>query len=197
MSRTLMLLFVSLLVGGASQETVKYSGPNCLGPFCIDHDVSVRVLFKRLGEPAPRASSFSPYCYKAEYGNTFAYFDTMGPDSKVAGALFLSDFPNCVHLVVQTTHDDLHAWKTPEGIGLGSSQADLAKAYGSKCSHEGIVAGDSRILKFMIRGYREGDRTPRIGDKTISYNGALDDLRTAEFCIRDGRVTCIFLSHNE
>lgn len=197
MFRAIMLLFASLLAGGASQEAVKYSGPNCLGPFCIDHDVSVPVMFKRLGEPAPRVSSFSPYCYKAEDGKTFTYFDTLGPDSKVAGTLFLSDFPNCVHIAVRTTHDDLRGWKTPEGIGLGSSQADVVKAYGSNFSGGRIVAGDSRVLKFMIRGYREEDRTTRIGDKTVSYNGASDDLRTAEFCIRDGRVSCIFLSHNE
>jgi hypothetical protein len=197
MSRAMMLFLAVLLAGGVSQENVKYSGPNCLGPFCINHDVSVRTVFKHLGAPISRASKFSPYCYKAEDGKAFAYFDTMGPDSGVAGALFLSDFPNCVRIAVQITHDDLRRWKTPEGIGLGSSQEDVIKVYGSTFSQEKVVAGDSRILKFMIRGYRQGDPSRRIGDKTVSYNGAPDDLRTAEFCIRDGKVSCIFMSHNE
>jgi hypothetical protein len=196
MPRTIIFLALTLWMGSlASGQT--YTGPKCLGPFCIDRAVPARTLFEQLGSPSARLSEFSPYCYQAQDRKAFLYIDTFDSDSDKAAGILLGDFPNCVHMPVQTTHDDLHAWKTRERIGLGSLETDVIKAYGSQFSKEEVVLGDDRLVKFMIRGHRQGDKPLRVGDRTISYSGARDDLRTVEFCIRDGKVSCIFLSQNE
>jgi hypothetical protein len=175
----------------------EYPGPRCLGPFCLDRTVTTRSLFARLGPPAPRSSRFDPYCYGSATGDAFLYLDT--PDSQPGEivTLSLADFPNCAHLRVKGTNDDIRAWKTTEGIGLGSLEAVVVRAYGKRYSKENIVAGDERTLVSTIRGYRHGDKPTEIGQTVIRYRGAWDDLRTAEFCIRDGKVSCLYLSRNE
>ncbi len=93
------------------------------------------------------------------------------------------------------TEDDLGAWMTPENIKLGSSENDVIKAYGKPSSQEKIVPQNHRR---MIQGIRPSDHLPAFAEKTMFYrNPDWDDLRAAEFGIRDGKVSYIWMSHDE
>jgi hypothetical protein len=115
-------------------------------------------------------------------------------DRKVAGDVELSDFRNCLDRPVQVTSDDLAAWKTDEGIGLGSSSDDVKKAYGRPSTEESIGTD----YRWIIRGApAQSKRRPEVGTTVLGYTGASDDLSAAYFGIRDGKVACILLSKNE
>jgi hypothetical protein len=120
-------------------------------------------------------------------------------DSKVAGTVTVSNFPNCVHQSVKVTSEDFAAWKTENGIGLSSTADDVRKAYG-KPSKEDKIEGTK--YRWVIHGDRTNshytaERKPELGDTVLVYQGASDDLRAAEFGIREGKVVWISLSKNE
>jgi hypothetical protein len=197
MPRISIFLVLALSVASLANGE-KYSGPKCLGPFCIDRNVPAYTLFKQLGPPSPRPSRLSPYCYQSRDGKTFLYVETFDSEPDIAADLFLSDFPNCLHAPKKVTSDDLNAWATKEGVRLGSSEADVLRAYG-KASSELKV--DSGIFRLRIRGHRSEDKLPQLRDvaeRRLFYNGdAATDLSAAEFGIRDGKVCYIWVSHNE
>ena len=198
MPRTMVLLVLTLWAGSIASGQV-YSGPKCFGLFCIDHEVPARSLFKQLGPPSTRASRLSPYCYQSRDGRMFLYMETFDSEPDRVADIFLSDFPNCMRAPKKITEDDLRSWETKEGIRLGSSEADVLKAYG-KPSWEGKV--DAQIYRLRIRGHRPVDKTPQlkdIGDKRIFYNAGVssDDPSAAESGMRDGKVSWISLSINE
>ena len=95
-----------------------------------------------------------------------------------------------------TTAADLSAWKTPEGVGIGSPEQDVVKAYGKPSSEKTV---DAESYRRWIRGRLPTDRLPKMGQKTLTYrnNGTYLDLRAAEFGIRNGKVSFIWLSHYE
>jgi len=174
----------------------KYTGPQCLGPFCMDRRTSSHDLFHKLGPPARKSG---PYCYEAkEKKNGFLYFTTVHSDPGLAVQVFLSDFPNCLHMLKRVSDADLRTWKTPEGIGLGSLEKDVVRAYGKPSEEFSINPKDARAMALWIRGYRSGDRVANVGDRVLSYAGDLSqDLSTAGFGIRDGKVAWIWLSADE
>ena len=55
------------------------------------------------------------------------------------------------------------------------------------------------IARLRIRGFRKGDKNSKVADRRLFYgpDANSDDLRAAEFGIRDGKVSWIFLSRNE
>jgi len=110
---------------------------------------------------------------------------------------------------MHATSANISNWKTSEGIGVGSSEADVLKAYGKPTSMTRVRATKSQdakakvmtleaVCRFVIRGFQKGDKTPKIGDHDLFYrSGNTDDPSAAEFGIHDGKVTWIFLSQNE
>jgi hypothetical protein len=192
---TIVILILLAIVGGNSAFGQKYSGPKCLGPFCIDHEVRARALFRLLGPPAPKKSAFDPCCYQSEGEETSLYFYTIESETGVTGAVLLSDFPNCLHLGKQNTKENLGSWKTPENVKLGSLEDDVIKAYGKPSAE---VTADIQAHRHVIQGNRPSDKLPIIADKTMFYNSPNgDDLSAAEFGIRHGKVSYIWLSDNE
>ncbi len=184
-----------MLVAGPKSQT-DYAGPNCLAGFRIDRDTKTGTLFRELGSPV---SKVGPYCYKAQDGRAFLYMDTFESEPKMAADVFLSDFQNCLHRATRTTPIDLYSWKTPEGIGLGSPKADVLNAYGRPSSEDKVDLKNHRYIEsHMVRGLRSSEAVGDIGEVNISYNSDVTkDLRTAEFGIRKGKVSWIWLSHNE
>jgi hypothetical protein len=95
----------------------------------------------------------------------------------------------------QATTDDLRTWTTREGVKIGSSEDDVIKAYGKPSSENKV---DAQTIRFAIRGYRTTDKVQMIAEKMMLYNDAAgDDLSAAEFGVRNGKVSFIWLSHNE
>jgi hypothetical protein len=110
-------------------------------------------------------------------------------------AIAVSDFPNCARTPQTTTKIDLHGWKTPEGIGLGSSEEEVLKAYGKPTKAEEAASSSWEEYAELIRGYAKTDKVPDIGAKSLFYAGR--ELQQARFGIRNGNVSYIFLSDEE
>jgi hypothetical protein len=193
------LVVALLLFANSSSGMQRYSGPKCLGPFCIDPMMTrVSKLFKQLGSSKQPGSQLATYCYQSKDGRAFLFIEIIDSEPDIAGDVLLSDFPNCVHLPTRLTADDLHAWKTLEGIGLGSLETDVLKAYGKPSGGWKIDSTDLRTMRLIVHGYRSGDSIPHVGDRVITYAGDVTkDLRGALFGIRSGRVAWIQLSRNE
>ncbi len=184
-------------LSSASAKGRAYYGPSNLGPFRIDRDVSMRSLFDRLGIPAKKARD--SFCYRSQQSDTFLILTRMADsyDERVAGGITISDFPNCLDLPVQITNDDLAGWKTEKGIGIGSTRGEVVAAYGKPSFVEAITGNDFRGL---IRGSSPGHSgvaRRKIGDTSLNYRGADDELKSTFFGIRDGKVVWIFMSDNE
>jgi hypothetical protein len=199
MFRSFRVLLAVLWVAAGYAEAQNYAGPNALGPFRIDADVPMRSLFERLG----RASSTTRdiFCYQSQNGKAFLVLTRMVAvyDAKVAGAVTLSSFRNCVNRSAETTTDDLTAWKTEKGIGVSSTADEVRKAYGAPSKEDKIEGAKYR---WVIDGDQTNNRytekkRPELGDTVLVYRGASDDLRIAEFGIREGKVVWISLSKNE
>src|SRR5580700_10862979 len=159
------ILSITMLLSSDLASAQKYTGPRCLGPYCLNRDAVISQLFKQLG-PAPRSSEFAPYCYESKDRGVFLYLRSAEGVPPTVDAAFLSDFPNCMHIATASTTDNLNRWRTPEGIGLGSSEQDVVHAYG-KPSREGKP--DSKMLRELIEGYQKGDTLPDVGDKELQY----------------------------
>ena len=197
MFKAILLGVTLLLAPQAAQQ--KYLGPENLGPFSTELNVSARQLFQRLGSPAARGSEFEPYCYASRDGKAFLYVETEHSEPSRIVAVFLSDFPNCLHRRVKSTAENLRNWRTREGIGLGSPKKDVLRAYGKPSSEDKIDPKDEQYVGSLIRGYKRGDRIRQIGDMSVFYSAGVgsDDLRAAEFGIRNGKVSWISLSNSE
>lgn len=189
---TVLALSAVLLIG-ISISGRSFNGPQCLGPYCLDSRVTARNLAKALGLP-PRRSDTT--CYKSERGSSFVFILADEANPGLAVAVFLSDFANCLHIPVRRTAKDLAGWKTREGIGLGSSEADVLKAYGKPSD---VWRPSDYTL--VMRGYVPGDRVPKMGalvEKAIRYKSLKDsELLFSEFGIRNGKVSYIYLNENE
>jgi len=187
-----MLLLALLLSSESHASDPRYTGPACLGSFCVDRAISARNLFEKLGQPATKSG---PFCFQSRDGRAFLYVGLIHAIPGRVGDVLLSDFPNCVSRPRQNTQNDLLAWKTKEGIGLGSSEEDVLQAYG-KPSADDVV--DSRTCSVVIQGYRSS-KCPQIGNKRLFYSGVLREnmWRSAEFGIRNKKVSWILLSANE
>jgi hypothetical protein len=199
MLKSFRIILIALLVAPVHAEGQGYIGPNTLGPFRIDKDISLSILFDILGRPSSTARDV--FCYQSNDSKTFLALTPMVPayDLSIAGTVTLSGFRNCTKGSVQTTPLDLAGWKTEKRIGLGSTTSDVRKAYGKP-------SGEDKIEGTKYRWVIYGDRTnnhykavkrPELGDTVLVYQGGPHDLRIAEFGIREGKVVWISLSKNE
>jgi hypothetical protein len=162
--------------GFAAAQT--YSGPKCLGPFCVDRKVSTKMLVERLG---PSISNRGAYGTK----DRLAFLQIVGAPKDEIGTVELGDTstlkPSEKELLA-TSKEDFRTWKTREDIGLGSSEEDVLKAYGKPSG------------QYSIRSSREAGGSP-IDTKTISYKGRIGGaVKAARFDIRSGKVASIELS---
>lgn len=192
MTKVISFIVLALTCHRGMQD---YAGPKCLGPFCIDHRTPTLKLFEQLGPPARKAA---PFCYESQSGQASLYIQTIDTEQDVAAEVLVSDFANCVHTAKRITTSNLYAWKTPEGIGLGSREVDVVKAYGKPSTEWKIDSTNLRGMRLIIHGFRPNDHAPHVGDKALSYAGDVSkDLSLAQFGIRKGQVCWIRLSMNE
>lgn len=177
-------------------ENNAFAGPDCLGPYCTHGDLTLNSLLRRLGLP-PQKNRPSPLeCFQSQDGRAALHFRTDVEETSGIADFLLSDFPNCLHTRKRITTNGVATWRTPEGIGLGSLEEDLVKAYGTPSAEKKLDAQKPVVeIKGLIAGYRAGDNQPRIGDKVIIY-GPLE-LQAADFGIRDGKVSYIWLKDSD
>jgi len=177
-------------------ENNAFVGPDCLGPYCTYGDLTLDTLLRGLGLP-PLKNKRSPLvCFQSKDQQAFLHFNTDVEETYGVADFLLSDFLNCLHTSKRVTPNRLRAWKTPEGIGLGSSEADVLRAYGAPSAEKKLETQKPiREIKGLIAGYRAGDGQARIGDKVIIYGPR--ELQTVDFGIRDGRVSYIWLKDSD
>src|SRR3954469_21419783 len=194
--KNILLMFLFSITGVSARE---YSGPKCLGPYCVNRNASTHSMFNRIG--VQRQSAPNLYCYAEENRAAFLYFETIDSEPHIVGDVFLSPSPNCAHMRVHRTRAELRSWKTGEGIGLGSAEADVLKEYGNPTSNIMITANSEgakaerdtpeSISILRIRGFRRGDSS-LVADRRLFYRSEnIDDPSAAEFGIHDGIVVWI------
>jgi hypothetical protein len=142
------------------------------------------------------------YCIADEGSGLFLHASVDDEhDRKHVDVVFLSSFPNCKHIPVVATKIDPVIWKTPEGVGIGSTKHAVLKAYGQPTfSHKGALKpGPDEIA-----GLKESDRVQiNLGDLSYVYSCMVDekqgcdDLRVTQFGFKNGTVIWIWLSDSE
>jgi hypothetical protein len=192
----LILWVCSYSYGQNRADKQKYTGPNVLGPFHIDRTVSVRDLFHLLGQ----TSRFNKegFCYRTN--TTYFWFSEMAHNPTQVGNVLLSNFPNCMDSHIKISAVVLSEWRTEKGIKLGSTTQEVLKAYGQPTEDIKISGTDYRWIiqgDYLVKENRYTDRKrPEIGDRALAYKIS-DELRSATFGIRNGKVVWIYLSNSE
>lgn len=192
------ILMVLLLA--ASTGTGQYTGPSRLGPFSIDVNKATRTrsLYRAVGRPRDPGADY--FCYKGANGS-YMYAVRMPHRSAEIGVVFVSVFPNCMGEVYTRTTFDFRGWRTPEGIGLGSSEHEVTKAYGpppvrykvDEDRYPGLIYNSTDPYGHPLPLPREIGSWI-LGRQEMVYGGGEDDLRAATFGLRDGHVIWIYAS---
>jgi len=177
-------------------ENDAFVGPDCLGPYCTNGDLTFNSLLRRFGLPAQKNRPSPVECFESLDGRASSHFATDVEMTSGVSDFLLGDFPNCLHVRKRTTTNDLRTWKTQEGIGLGSSEEDVVKAYGTPSAEKKLDAQKPVLeIKGLLAGYRAGDSQPRLGDRVIIYGPR--GLQAVDFGIRDGKVSYIWLKESD
>jgi len=176
MRRTIFLVLLLLLPLGLAWGQ-DYSGPKCLGPLCLGQKASDQQSIRLLG---PYDSS--PCCFYRTNNKNVLLIVHSRDESDELGTLDLSlrSSPRVPYEEgYAPTAQNLRAWKTPEGIGLGSSEEEVFKAYGKPSREE---AFGSEPL---------GAQSP---EKGLVYKGKSGPSRSAAaFGVRGGKIISIAL----
>ena len=177
-------------------ENDAFVGPDCVGPYCTYGELTPSSLLQGLGLSAQKSRLSPLVCLQSPEAQAFLHFSTDVEETWGVADFLLSDFPNCLHSSTRVAPNLIRAWKTPEGIGLGSSEEDVLKAYGIPSAEKKLDAQNPiREIKGIVAGYRAGDKQRRIGDKVVIYGPR--ELQAADFGIRDGRVSYIWLKDSD
>ena len=187
---------IILALSASLRAEAPYSGPKALGPYLVD-DIKfpLQRLFDVLGPPASAKSE--TFCYESSDGKAAVSIERMAASAgslNAAGSVLISEFRNCIGQPRKMTLIDPKAWRTEKEVGLGSTTEELMKAHGKPSVIDPIVAQDYR---WVIAGDNPRTARPELGKTVWVYGRVGNDLRIAEFGIRNGKVVWIFLSHNE
>ena len=181
-------------------ESDAFPGPDCLGPYCYDHGLSLSSLYRLFRLSSRKMRPPSVMCIQSQDGQAFMHFrtDVESLTEYDIDDVLLSDFPNCLHMRKRITTNRLRTWKTPEGIGLGSSEEDVLKAYGKPSTEKKLDAQNPGLAtKGLIAGYREGDNQSWVGIRIIIYGPRSGELQVTEFGMRNGKVSYIWLKDSD
>jgi len=177
-------------------ENDAFVGPDCLGPYCTYGDLSLSDMFRYFGLPSPKNTVPPLECFQSQDSQASMHFATDVEETSGVADVLLSGFPNCLHTRKTTTARHLEAWKTPEGIGLGSSEEDVIKTYGSASTVKKLNAKKPiPEIKGLLAGFRTGDNEPLIAEKVLVYGPR--ELHAVDFGIRDGKVSYIWLKESD
>jgi len=177
----------------------QYSGPHSLGPFSLDHDASMESLLATFGT---RPSGKGTYCFADKERGLYLYAQPKDDRSGRVANVLLSSFPNCKRLPVIATTIDADVWKTPEGIGIGSTKKDVLRAYGEpvfvrkldRKNDVGVIAGI----------HKPGESLASVGDSSYLYSclinekkGCFNDLRVTRMGFSGDKLIWIHVSNSE
>lgn len=203
-----VLLFASLFLSLGSELIAqhpnnarwgRYLGPNTLGFYSLEHDTSMKAFLEHFGaKPTGR----DIYCFSDPEHGLYLYVRPMDDRSGRVADVLLSSFPNCKGLPTTKATIDPSVWKTPEGIGIGSTKEDLVRAY-----HEPIFIKklDMKNDLGVIAGIRAaGASQISVGDLSYLYScllsekeGCPDDNRSARIGLSAGKIIWIHVANSE
>jgi hypothetical protein len=113
--------------------------------------------------------------------------DRLGHDN--VGQLLLSSFANCSHLRIYQTTIDPSAWKTPEGIGIGSTKEEVTRAYQKPIR---ITKTDKNTTLLIIAGtITNSTMIHSLGDFSYLYSCLINEKQA---CNNDSPTTEIGFS---
>jgi hypothetical protein len=197
--RLVILTGMLASLGGSRPPFGRYTGPRSLGPYSLDHDVSMKSFLAKLGA---KVDDRFTYCFADKEHGIYLYVEPKGDDiPNLVGHVVLSSFQNCRNLPVLPIAIDPALWKTPEGIGLGSTNKDVLRAYHQpvrvskldRMNDTGVIAGL----------YEPGTSKADIGDSSYLYScllsekqGCEEDARSAEMGFRNDKLVWISLSNS-
>jgi hypothetical protein len=199
---SLALLILSVAFNAHSGERSpygRYSGPRSLGPYSLDRDMSMKSLLATFGT---KPSGKGTYCFADKEHGLYLYVQPKDDQSGRIANVLLSSFPNCKQLPVLATTVDPDTWKTPEGIGVGSTKEEVVRAYGKP-----VFVGklDRKHDVGVIAGVHEpGASQIAVGDSSYLYSclinekeGCSDDLRVTRMGFSEGKLIWIHISNSE
>lgn len=197
----LLLVLCSTLTAQnpASSPWGHYTGPHSIGTYSLDRDVSMRSFLEHFGaKPTGRET----YCFSdAEHG-LYLYARPMDDRSGRVAEVMLSSFPNCKGLPTSSANIDPAIWRTPEGIGIGSTKEDVVRVYRKpifikkleRKNDLGVIAGIKAA----------GASQMSVGDSSFLYScllnekqGCADDNRGTRMGFRDDKLIWIHVSNSE
>jgi hypothetical protein len=195
----LSLLLAMLPAFQASPKKHKYTGPQCLSGFCFEGG-SKKKLADAFGK-IPKKETL--YCYKTSDSKAYLQYqidDEYRVNRKVftIGAISITDFPSCaVKPSLLTSSSAQVEWKTPEGIGLGSLEKDIVRAYGKPVERETVTAKDIAALMMVGEDGDPKNVPANAGDTVLTYKSDFADLSLAWIVLRKGKVSGIRLADVE
>jgi hypothetical protein len=141
------------------------------------------------------------YCFADKEHGLYLYARKRDDGSGIIDSVFLSSFPNCMHMPVLDSTIDPLTWKTPEGIGIGSPKEDVLHAY-----HQPVFVGklENKKNSYEIAGIRESEKPHAfVGDSSYLYSCLLDekhgcdDIRATRMGFSRGKLIWIAISDSE
>lgn len=177
----------------------RYTGPHSLGPYSIQHDMSMRSLLAPFGA---KYTGKDVYCFADKQYGLYLYVHPTDDGSGMVSDVLLSSFRNCKHLPVRLTTIDPDIWKTPEHIGIGSTKEEVIRAYHQPVFIDRKVKNGSRGV---IADLHDEDLSHiDVGDTSYLYScrisekqGCDNDLRVTRFGFRKGKLVWIHISNSE
>lgn len=177
----------------------RYTGPNSLGPFSVNSEVSVKSFLNFFGV---QISGKDVYCFKDEKRGIYLYGSVSENGGRDVNFITLSTFPNCENIPVYAAQIDPAVWKTPEGIGISSDKADVEHAYGKPIFVKKLEENSSRDIIANPRSYfgkhvYAGDTSYLYSCRLSEMQSCLDDLRVTRIGFDKGKVIWIQISNSE
>jgi hypothetical protein len=126
----------------------------------------------------------------------------MDDGSDRATEVLLSSFHNCKGIAIYPSTIDPAKWRTPEGIGIGSTVNDVLQKYGKPAFQmpintswaKDVIANPSGLD--LSRVY-VGDLRFVYGCFVSEKQGCLNDSRVTEFGFSKGKIIWIKVSNGE
>jgi hypothetical protein len=160
--------------------------------------MSIKSLLATFGaKPSGRYT----YCFADKEHGLYLYTRQLDDGSNRVGMVFLSSFPNCKHLPVLAATIDPGGWKTPEGVGIGSTKTEVLHFY-----HRPTFVNelDNKKDSYEIAGIKETEKNKAyVGDSSFLYSCMLsekqgcDDLRAARLGFSHSKLIWISISDSE
>jgi hypothetical protein len=195
----LVLILGSTLTAQNPSPWGRYSGPSSLGFYNLDRDTSLKSLLDHFGaKPAGRDT----YCFADARRGLYLYARPMDDQSGRVAEVLLSSFPNCKGISINSTTIEPAIWRTPEGIGIGSTKDDVVRAYHKPVyvkklepkNDLGVIAG---IKSAGASGISVGDFSYLYSCLLNVKEGCTDDGRAAQMGFRGGKLIWIRVSNSE